>query len=143
MATNIAMTQSVQAFLPAKRQMTEDSRYLVFNVINNIQPYRNSNRFVKDFYIYFKNSDIIINSNMCSPEFIIIICITIMISHLNNGIVAFYKEHTKPALFLRWKSLALIPSKNDDIYATNTITEKINPSAILFMLVERNSKYDK
>ena len=31
MATNIAMTQSVQAFLPAKRQMTEDSRYLVFN----------------------------------------------------------------------------------------------------------------
>jgi AraC-like DNA-binding protein len=138
MATNIAMTQSVQAFLPAKRQMTEDSRYLVFNVINNIQPYRNSNRFVKDFYIYFKNSDIIINSNnMCSPEF-----------YYNN------MYHYNDLTFEQWYSgflqgtheTSFIPTM--EVTSLNTkqkmmtfmqpipITEKINPSAILFMLVE-------
>ena len=136
MATNIAMTQSVQAFLPAKRQMTEDSRYLVFNVINNIQPYRNSNRFVKDFYIYFKNSDIIINSNnMCSPEF-----------YYNN------MYHYNDLTFEQWYSgflqgtheTSFIPTM--EVTSLNTkqkmmtfmqpipITEKINPSAILLCL---------
>lgn len=140
MATNIATNQSVQAFLPAKRQMTEDSRYLAFNVINNIQPYRNSNKFVTDFYIYFKNSDTIINtSNMSSPEFF-------YTSMYHYGGLTFDQWYGG---FLREKPDAgYIPVM--DVTSQNAtkkmitfmqpipITEKNSPSAMLYMLVEED-----
>lgn len=69
-AVNAATSQSVQSFLTVRAQLNESSRYQVFNVIETLQTLRNSNNFMREIFIYFKNSDLVLSSSsMNTPEF--------------------------------------------------------------------------
>ena len=69
-AINIATSQNIQGFLSADSQLTEDNRFQIYNIIKGLQPLRYGNDFMKDFFIYFKSSDIIIHStSMSTPRF--------------------------------------------------------------------------
>ena len=140
MAINIATNQSIQSFISVRKDLGEDGRYLVFSAINNLKPYRNSNDFVKDFYIYFKNSDVILTpNNMSSPEYFYENVYSYddydFDDWYDNILHGEYKNIFLPAQGVEgnpWSKRIIT------IMQPIPIMEKKDPSAILFILVEED-----
>ncbi len=62
LAIQLSWNPRIHHFMNAARPLSEFDKYEAFNISKELRNYTVSNRFVKDFYIYFRNNDYIINS---------------------------------------------------------------------------------
>lgn len=68
-ALQAASNPNIQDISHKTTLLNQDDRREIYDILMNIQPYRIDDSFTEEFYIYFKNSDIIMtSSSMYSPE---------------------------------------------------------------------------
>ncbi|HEY5583827.1 MAG TPA: helix-turn-helix domain-containing protein [Ruminiclostridium sp.] len=63
MSTQISSNYWVQDFLSKGELLSNVDRYEISKIIMEFQPYKTTDSFIKDFYLYCKNSDVVITSN--------------------------------------------------------------------------------
>jgi len=69
MSIQLASNYRIQKFSAVMAPLKEDDRFEVSNIIRDFQPYRINNSFIRDFYIFYRNSDVVVSSNaMFTPE---------------------------------------------------------------------------
>ena len=65
----VALDAQVNNFLTRHAPMSEDDRYHIYGMTKSLTTLKNLNPFVSDFYIYFRNTDIILTSSaLFAPE---------------------------------------------------------------------------
>lgn len=68
-SSQVANSYWVDRFLTVESPLDVESRFQVSNIIKELQPYRSNSNFVREFYIYYMKSDMIITSNsLYNPE---------------------------------------------------------------------------
>lgn len=66
----VSTNSRIRYFMHLYRPLTVDDRYMAAVISSDLKNYRISNRFISDFYIYFKNNNFIINNqSRYDPEF--------------------------------------------------------------------------
>ncbi|MDR1541886.1 MAG: helix-turn-helix domain-containing protein [Clostridiales bacterium] len=136
MAKSAAMNQDIQNFLAVRANMTESQRFMAFNVIKALRSHRNGNNFIEDMFVYFVNSDVVINTNSMTQP-----------SQFYNYIFSYAGMD-----YETWRGEALINQSGSylplqDVRITGRserlmtlmqripITESYSPSAVIFMLI--------
>lgn len=63
LCTDIALNKTVSNFVNVKGPVVGVERSTIFDIGRDIKSYHTTNEFLKDFYIFFRNSDTVISSN--------------------------------------------------------------------------------
>jgi len=140
MMYDISVNSRVVRFLSVEAPLDSDSRYRAYEILWDLSPYsRTKNIFIKDYYIYFKNSDFILTSSSTyTPD----LFYTYKYAYKDKTFEQWHEEMQNIGyVYMKIEPCEMIINQSTENVLTYSqslpITEKDNPTGFLTVLIDK------
>jgi len=143
LSMEIALNKRVKSFITVEDNTRPEERYKVFDIVEDLRVYKSSNNFIKDIYIYYKNSDTVlsIGDPKSSKEFYNILKPQSELSYekWNDFFFSRYLNSFMPVYFKTYEN----KSEKAIAYVRSlTIGSSGQPDVVMFFLVDKSQLLD-